>query len=355
MQRLCGQLDRRGIPYVVYNATSDVGDGRKVIGVYSRRRTWLFKYLFAGREPAVYLFSGRLSAWVIGALMARLRGKRVMLRLRNAWLIDWTRRSWWRRILCRWTLKRMDAVVCVNRDLVRTTVELGVNARRVHWAPGFLPPQPAEAERGLLADDIWRFVEGRRPIIAANGKVDWYAGVDLYGLDQLVELAGRLKADFPNLAVVICFWDHHPDESAYIDKLRARARDLGVGDQVLFHTQAGPLIPLLAQADVFVRPTATDGDANSIREALYLGVPAVASDVVERPPGTILFPNGDVDALAARVHEALEAAKSSARREPRVADDDRQRIDAYFDLVTAFASGAKLPAAQIPAAIPAGA
>ena len=40
---------------------------------------------------------------------------------------------------------------------------------------------------------------------------------------------------------------------------------------------------MLRLTDVLLKPTNTDGDAISVREALYLGVPVVASDVVERP------------------------------------------------------------------------
>ena len=50
-----------------------------------------------------------------------------------------------------------------------------------------------------------------------------------------------------------------------------------------FHVKEGPFIPVLRLTDVLLKPTNTDGDAISVREALYLGVPVVASDVVERP------------------------------------------------------------------------
>jgi glycogen(starch) synthase len=51
-----------------------------------------------------------------------------------------------------------------------------------------------------------------------------------------------------------------------------------------------PLVPALRSAAVFLRPTLTDGDAVSIREALAVGVPVLASDVVARPRGTTVVP-----------------------------------------------------------------
>jgi hypothetical protein len=47
----------------------------------------------------------------------------------------------------------------------------------------------------------------------------------------------------------------------------------------------------MEQADLVVRPTNTDGDSLSIREAIFLNKPIISSDVVKRPDGTILFAN----------------------------------------------------------------
>jgi glycosyltransferase involved in cell wall biosynthesis len=65
-----------------------------------------------------------------------------------------------------------------------------------------------------------------------------------------------------------------------------------------------------------LRPTATDGDAVSVREALHLGVPVVASDVVERPTGARVFALDDPKALTARILEAL-ALPERARHWPQ--------------------------------------
>ena len=44
-----------------------------------------------------------------------------------------------------------------------------------------------------------------------------------------------------------------------------------------------------------VRPTNTDGDALSIREAMYFKISVIASDVTTRPENTIIFKNRDLD------------------------------------------------------------
>jgi glycosyltransferase involved in cell wall biosynthesis len=57
----------------------------------------------------------------------------------------------------------------------------------------------------------------------------------------------------------------------------------------------------MRRSHVFVRATLEDGDSISVREALALGVPVVASRVGTRPPGTILFHPGDVEDMLSKV------------------------------------------------------
>ncbi len=337
VQRLCPLLEKRGISYVVYNATGDYGDGKRVVPVFTGRRSWMIRYFFTGREQAIYLMSDRLITWVIAAIVSRLRGKRIIIRLRNAAVPDWIKQSWWRQTLARFALRRMEGIVCVSQLLYDSCRSLGVPQERLHWSPGFLPPSDPSADRGDVNPEVWDFVKKRSPIIAANGKVDWYNGQDLYGLDQLLELATRLKPDYPNIGIVVCMWNHLPGDDAYIQKLNDEAKSRGVSDAILLNTRSGVFVPVLADADVFIRPTNTDGDANSVREGLYLGIPTIASDAVERPAGTILFRNRNVDDMEAKVRSALTHADKSKRRPPEVNSQDRTRIDTYLHLLESFA------------------
>jgi glycosyltransferase involved in cell wall biosynthesis len=339
-QRLGALLDQRGVRYVIYNGTSDSGDGVRVIPVARGRGKWLLKYMLTGREPAVYLTSDRLITWIMVALMAVFRGKRTMVRLRNSMLPDWMARSRWRRFWAGWALRRMDGVVCVSRLLAECTERLGIPRERIHYSPGFLPPSLDAGERAQVNPAAWSFIESHRPVIAANGKVDWYDGHDLYALDHLVELAVRLKKDFPSIGIVVCFWHHQHADQAYLEDLMRRAAKLGVPDNVFFNTVSGVFVPVLAAADVFVRPTASDGDANSVREALFLGVPTVASDAVERPESALLFRTRDLDDFETKVRIAIAKGCSRGDRPPPLlAADDAERIERYLAVLTGLANG----------------
>ena len=93
----------------------------------------------------------------------------------------------------------------------------------------------------------------------------------------------------------------------------------GLGGHLFVVVRQGELWPLTQQCDLFLRPTSSDGDAVSVREALSLGVPVVASDCVPRPPGAVTYRTGDVADLFNKVEEVL-AAMSSYRRRIRQID-----------------------------------
>ena len=71
-------------------------------------------------------------------------------------------------------------------------------------------------------------------------------------------------------------------------------------------------VKLIKYSDLVLRPTCTDGDALTVREALFLGKPVIASDIVSRPEGTILFKNRDYESMAGKVIEVLDTPRSTA-------------------------------------------
>ena len=87
---------------------------------------------------------------------------------------------------------------------------------------------------------------------------------------------------------------HIVDPSA-LEKFQSKLSEHGMDDRFLFIEEKMPLYPLIRLASLFVRPTASDGDAISIREALYFGTPVVTSDVVRRPEGVGLFETRNLD------------------------------------------------------------
>jgi glycogen synthase len=158
--------------------------------------------------------------------------------------------------------------------------------------PGPVPPEVEEARAR------------RRPLLAMA-----HHPSPVYGR-KLMFRALRMLADaLPGVGLAV-FGPGTRSEPFSRDAREAGVEGLLENLGELEHPQA---LGLLARCDAFIRPTTHDGDAISVREALALGVPCVASDVCDRPEGTRTFRAGNAVELADQVQEALERGRVRVR------------------------------------------
>ena len=196
-------------------------------------------------------------------------------------------------------------IVAVNGDFQRLLVDNGIPENKLSTIPAFIPANELTLKEESLHPDVVDFYIKRKPLIItyAHGP-DLHKGDDLYGLDIIVQLAQELRADFPQTGFLLVI----PEitNRNYLRNLRVNIRASGldsffcfaIGNQFSF-------VHLLQYVDLFIRATKTDGDALTLREALYYGIPSVASDVCYRPEGTILFRSRDISDLCRAVREVL--------------------------------------------------
>jgi len=64
-------------------------------------------------------------------------------------------------------------------------------------------------------------------------------------------------------------------------------------------------VKLMQESDIIVRPTNTDGDSLTIREALFLNKEILTSDVTERPIGVKLFQNRNINDFEIQLEKLL--------------------------------------------------
>ena len=335
--RLANRLTNLGVRFRIVNLNSSIEDHPTIVSWRRRTLRRISAWVFRSPEKAVVVMNKRISVWLFFAMIGCLRRQRILIRLQGSDLVDWKQQRRWKLRLAAVCLRRVSGVVCVNSELADAVIGLGVDPSRVLLMPGFLPPAPEELDSTKIEKPTASFLAAHSPIIAANGKVAQHAGEDLYGLDLLVELLRRLNPSFPNAGLIVCLATPSKQEQQNLNGLIARATALGLEGKILFQTTAGFFLPVLARASVFVRPTNTEGDSNSVREALSLGIPTVASDVAERPPGTVLFRNRDLDDLALKTTLALANAtsrKSNQRStQSKGQSTEDERIKTYVEFL----------------------
>lgn len=136
------------------------------------------------------------------------------------------------------------------------------------------------------------------------------------GHDNLIAMAGKLRASLPSVTVVSIGAEKFPGG---LEDVRRKAAESGVDDLLRFLGRRSDALAFTAAADVFVNPSDVEGLPVSILEALALGIPVVATNVggvgtvVRHEETGILVPPRDPSALAAGV-ERLITQREQAQR-----------------------------------------
>ncbi len=226
--------------------------------------------------------------------------------------------------MTRWAIGRFDRVIAVSDAVADYVLELtGIRAAVV---PAYLPADVAARP----ADDT-----DRTPAVVVSAyRVGRTSGTDLYGLDIAGAVYAAAAAAIPDLRLEL-FLAQAPqgaDARRYLDRALEPARRAGGSERVNIHV-GDALVPAFRQRTVYLRPTRTDGDAVSVREALDAGVPVIASDAVERPAGVQTVALDAIDAWVAAIREALESS-SPARAHPRPSlEHAKAMISLYRELI----------------------
>lgn len=309
IQRLKYELEKKGFNCVVYDFSGeqkDTPDGNVV--VVRNPKKWLLKYIFTIKEDILHVHSPDWRLRAVIGLMG-LVGKKTIVSIHGASLKNsLVKGNWLKKQTIRFALKSSSFVIALNTDIEQLCLSLGVKTDRMKCLHSFIPPIVREEEIAEIPEKMWDFIHSHTPIISANAfKIIFYNDEDLYGIDMCIDLCASLKNTYPHVGLVCCLQDI--GDYGYFNKLSQGIAAKDIENNFLFVTQRYQFYPILMKSDVFVRPTNTDGDAISLREALYFRVPSVASDIVPRPKGTILFKNRDLHDLTLKVKNLLNNYK----------------------------------------------
>jgi glycosyltransferase involved in cell wall biosynthesis len=151
---------------------------------------------------------------------------------------------------------------------------------------------------------LLEFVEKSRPFLLTVSGLE-----KEYGIGLQIEALERILEKFPNAGLMILGWGSLEKElRELIASKKYRENILLAGD--INHQMA---LHLIDKADILLRPTYYDGDAISVREALFLQTPVVATDNGMRPPGVNLIPFPPrIETLVEKIIELL--AKNSGQK-----------------------------------------
>jgi glycosyltransferase involved in cell wall biosynthesis len=305
-------LRRHGARASVVNVTGNrKSDGDDVY--YPSSATAVLKLLYTLDYDVVHLHvGGSISRRVLGLMLActAVPGKRAVFSFHSGGFPSSPqgRAVTTHGALAR-VLRRYDAVIGVNPQLVELFVRLGVRRDRAHliYPYAFGPRTAAIAAQpaSALPQPLDGFFAAHAPVLMSVGLLE-----PEYDLPLQIAALGEIRRRHPNAGLVmIGSGSLEAELRARVDATPWREHMLLTGD-----VDRDAVLLAIARCDALLRTTLYDGDAISVREALHLGTPVIASDNGMRPAGTRLLARHDESALVAAVESTLVQTATTPRR-----------------------------------------
>ena len=210
--------------------------------------------------------------------------------------IEWEpsmRRAGWRTFWWRFIFKKVDHVTAISNFLavrVRekgyigpiSIVPNGVDEKLLEWRPG--------RDQISFGDPVSK----RTPIIFSASRLVYKNGIDI-----LLEAAAKLKDEF-DFKIVLA------GDGRESEKLKVKSEKLGIQSRIKFlgNVPYGQLPEFYKKADIFVRPSRSEGLGSAFLEAMAAGLITIGTPVggipdflEDRKTGFLAKPN-DADDLA---------------------------------------------------------
>jgi glycosyltransferase involved in cell wall biosynthesis len=219
-------------------------------------------------------------------------------------------------------LRRFDGLIAVNAEIMGFFQKMRISPRRARIISpySFLTDENSSP----LPAPIAEFFAAHDPVLISAGQLE-----PEYDLRLQIEALSRLRDKFPRAGLLLLgSGSIEKDLLAQIEAQQCAPHVLLPGD-----VPHSATIEAMARSRILLRTTWYDGDAISVREAMQVGTPVIATDNSMRPAGVRLIPRSDVAALLRAIEEELQ--KPAPRKERTPADDSsvQQVLDFYQELL----------------------
>jgi glycosyltransferase involved in cell wall biosynthesis len=230
-------------------------------------------------------------------------------------------------------LRRLDGLIAVNQEIAVLFGKFGVPEARIRTILPFVvqPPDRAMALPQRLAD----FLAEHRPALLTVGQLE-----PEYDLSMQIDAMEGILERYPGSGLVIA------GQGSLKESLQRQIESKPYAGRLLLYGDMTHEVTLRAmlECDILLRTTLYDGDAISVREALYIGTPVVATDNGMRPAGVHLIPVSDPAALRGAVASVVDAG---GERRP-LAGDGQENVRAVVEFYEELLGGSTRNAAPRP-------
>jgi len=195
-------------------------------------------------------------------------------------------------------LRRFDAVIAVNEEIAGFFRRCGVRDERLN----VISPHASSDTRAELPEPLSSFYAAHDPVLLSVGLLE-----PEYALPLQISALGQIRQRRPRAGLIMI------GSGSQDSDLRSAITRTSYSADLLLPGDVPHEVTLRAIRDfsILLRTTHYDGDSISVREALDLGTPVIATDNGMRPPGCRLIPSPSLEPLVEAIEDTLLAGARS--------------------------------------------
>lgn len=201
--------------------------------------------------------------------------------------------------------RKFKKIICVNALMLEMFENFGVKSDRLNLILPFVHQSPDKSIE--LPTKLIEFAGKHQPFLLSASLLE-----DTYDLFMQIDALGKVLGRLPDAGLMII------GSGSLETDLKAAIAGKSYSDRIFLTGDVEHKITLhlINRADILLRTTKFDGDAISIREALFLETPVIATDNKMRPAGVNLIPISDADALAAMIETLAKRERKPKTEKP---------------------------------------
>ncbi len=214
-----------------------------------------------------------------------------------------------------------DKIIAISQAVKRVLVEGGVREDKIIFIPSGIDTKKFDNVK--QADYLFREfnIPDKRLMIGTVAHL-----TDHKGHTYLLDAIPRVLKEFPHSFFLFV------GDGELKDSLRTKSRILGIRDRVFLTGFREDIPEILSILDLFVLPSHLEGLCTSLMDAMYMGVPVVATtaggipEVIENGKTGLLVPPKNPSALAEAIIELL---RDKSKREIFAAEGKKRVLQEF--------------------------
>lgn len=281
IQRMESYLQQENIDYVIYDHYSTKKEN--VIPTYKNPLRYL-RFLFNRKHSVFHFHHAFFSEYIFYYLFGLFNKTPFIISIHGESFFKYSR------------LQQKIALYCLKRTKYSKLISvskkhneyLNKNGISSIFLPAYVPPYEVNFQK-------IDFPDNRKVFVFSVWKLTPKLAEEVYNIPLVFNFLSRNKKEY--LMLFLIGSEEHSDKKY----LESQLRKYNISDDVLILYNKN-LIDYLQNGEFLLRANSVDGYGVSLQEALDIGVPAIASDVCERPKGTLLFADNDLDDLTEKIN-----------------------------------------------------